>query len=92
MQKDLRWLPEFKVVVKKNLDFCIQGFKRKCHGKDLAGKQRVILQLLTQCVRAKRTFPSSTQTTIETVFSFEGIDYLVHCLVHASRALHGLLS
>ena len=65
------------------MDFCIQGFKRKNHGKDLAGSQRVILRLRTQCVRAKRTRSSSTQTTIEIVSLFEGIDY--SCSLSSAR-------
>ena len=65
------------------MDLYIQGFKRKNHGKDLAGSQRVILRLRTQCVRAKRTRSSSTQTTIEIVFLCESIDY--YCSLSSAR-------
>ena len=43
------------------VDFCLQDFKRKNRGKDLAGNQRAIRRLRTQCERAKRTLSSSTQ-------------------------------
>ncbi|CAE7715643.1 unnamed protein product [Symbiodinium sp. CCMP2456] len=48
------------------VDFCIQ---------DMAGNQRAIRRLRTQCERAKRTLSSSTQATIEIDSLFEGIDY-----------------
>lgn len=57
------------------LDFCCQDFKRKNRGKDLAGNQRALRRLRTQCERAKRTLSSSTQATIEIDSLFEGIDY-----------------
>merc|ERR1712066_511093 len=57
------------------VDFCMQDFKRKNRGKDLAGNQRAIRRLRTQCGRAKRTLSSSTQATIEIDSLFEGIDY-----------------
>eukprot|EP00439_Symbiodinium_sp_Y106_P022904 s4079_g2.t2 len=57
------------------VDFCIQDFKRKNRGKDMAGNQRAIRRLRTQCERAKRTLSSSTQATIEIDSLFEGIDY-----------------
>merc|ERR1740125_33484 len=57
------------------VDFCIQDFKRKNRGKDLAGNQRAIRRLRTQCERAKRTLSSSTQATIEIDSLFDGIDY-----------------
>jgi len=57
------------------VDFCMQDFKRKNRGKDLAGNQRAIRRLRTQCERAKRTLSSSTQATIEIDSLFEGIDY-----------------
>merc|ERR1739848_380892 len=44
-------------------------------GKDLAGNQRAIRRLRTQCERAKRTLSSSTQATIEIDSLFDGIDY-----------------
>ena len=50
-------------------------FKRKNRGKDLAGNQRAIRRLCTQCERAKRTLSFSTQATIEIDSLFEGIDY-----------------
>jgi L1 cell adhesion molecule like protein len=57
------------------VDFCLQDFKRKNRGKDLAGNQRAIRRLRTQCERAKRTLSSSTQATIEIDSLFDGIDY-----------------
>merc|ERR1719269_534848 len=57
------------------VDFCCQDFKRKNRGKDLAGNQRAIRRLRTQCERAKRTLSSSAQATIEIDSIFEGIDY-----------------
>merc|ERR1719439_1794 len=57
------------------VDFCCQDFKRKNRGKDLAGNQRAIRRLRTQCERAKRTLSSSTQATIEIDSLFDGIDY-----------------
>merc|ERR1711994_1009040 len=57
------------------VDFCVQDFKRKNRGKDMAGNQRAIRRLRTQCERAKRTLSSSTQATIEIDSLFEGIDY-----------------
>merc|ERR1719446_1359016 len=57
------------------VDFCIQDFKRKNCGKDLAGNQRALRRLRTQCERAKRTLSSSTQATIESDSLFDGIDF-----------------
>jgi heat shock protein 1/8 len=57
------------------VDFCMQDFKRKNRGKDLAGNNRAIRRLRTQCERAKRTLSSSTQATIEIDSLFDGIDY-----------------
>merc|ERR1711927_78939 len=57
------------------VDFCMQDFKRKNRGKDMAGNQRAIRRLRTQCERAKRTLSSSTQATIEIDSLFDGIDY-----------------
>jgi len=57
------------------VDFCIQDFKRKNRGKDLAGNQRALRRLRTQCERAKRTLSASTQATIEIDSLFDGIDY-----------------
>merc|ERR1712088_994224 len=57
------------------VDFCLQDFKRKNRGKDMAGNQRAIRRLRTQCERAKRTLSSSTQATIEIDSLFEGVDY-----------------
>merc|ERR1712025_892558 len=57
------------------LDFCMQDFKRKNRGKDIAGNNRAIRRLRTQCERAKRTLSSSTQATIEIDSLFDGIDY-----------------
>merc|ERR1712196_581263 len=57
------------------VDFCMQDFKRKNRGKDIAGNQRAIRRLRTQCERAKRTLSSSTQATIEIDSLFDGIDY-----------------
>merc|ERR1711883_20765 len=57
------------------VDFCMQDFKRKNRGKDLAGNNRAIRRLRTQCERAKRTLSSSTQATIEIDSLFDGIDF-----------------
>jgi len=57
------------------VDFCLQDFKRKNRGKDLAGNHRAIRRLRTQCERAKRTLSSSTQATIEIDSLCDGIDY-----------------
>jgi L1 cell adhesion molecule like protein len=57
------------------VDFCLQDFKRKNRGKDMAGNHRAIRRLRTQCERAKRTLSSSTQATIEIDSLFDGIDY-----------------
>merc|ERR1719421_2612950 len=57
------------------VDFCMQDSKRKNRGKDLAGNQRALRRLRTQCERAKRTLSSSTQATIEIDSLFDGIDY-----------------
>merc|ERR1712124_35588 len=47
----------------------------KNRGKDMAGNQRALRRLRTQCERAKRTLSSSTQATIEIDSLFDGIDY-----------------
>merc|ERR1712187_986033 len=57
------------------VDFCLQDFKRKNRGKDMAGNHRAIRRLRTQCERAKRTLSTSTQATIEIDSLFEGVDY-----------------
>merc|ERR1711957_351654 len=57
------------------VDFCMQDFKRKNRGKDLAGNNRALRRLRTQCERAKRTLSASTQATIEIDSLFYGIDY-----------------
>jgi L1 cell adhesion molecule like protein len=57
------------------VDFCMQDFKRKNRGKDLAGNNRALRRLRTQCERAKRTLSASTQATIEIDSLFDGIDY-----------------
>merc|ERR1712167_384197 len=57
------------------VDFCIQDFKRKNRGKDLAGNNRAVRRLRTQCERAKRRLSSSTQATIEIDSLFDGIDF-----------------
>merc|ERR1712176_545928 len=57
------------------VDFCMQDFKRKNRGKDLAGNQRALRRLRTQCERAKRTLSSSTQATIEIDSLSDGIDF-----------------
>jgi len=57
------------------VDFCCQDFKRKNRGKELAGNNRAIRRLRTQCERAKRTLSSSTQATIEIDSLFDGVDY-----------------
>merc|ERR1712159_831335 len=57
------------------VDFCMQDFKRKNRGKDMAGNNRALRRLRTQCERAKRTLSSSTQATIEIDSLFDGIDF-----------------
>jgi len=57
------------------VDFCMQDFKRKNRGKDMAGNHRAIRRLRTQCERAKRTLSSSTTAQIVVDSLFEGIDY-----------------
>ena len=52
-------------------------------GKDLAGNQRAIRRLRTQCERAKRTLSSSTQATIEIDSLCDGIDY--NCNISRDR-------
>merc|ERR1711912_209570 len=65
------------------VDFCMQDFKRKNRGKDLAGNQRALRRLRTQCERAKRTLSSSTQATIEIDSLFDGID--LSCTLSRAR-------
>merc|ERR1712232_1088474 len=65
------------------IDFCMQDFKRKNRGKDMAGNNRAIRRLRTQCERAKRTLSSSTQATIEIDSLFDGIDY--NCSLSRAR-------
>merc|ERR1712134_211845 len=65
------------------VDFCIQDFKRKNRGKDLAGNNRALRRLRTQCERAKRTLSSSTQATIEIDSLFDGIDFT--CTISRAR-------
>merc|ERR1719399_1672157 len=65
------------------VDFCIQDFKRKNRGKDLAGNNRALRRLRTQCERAKRTLSSSTQATIEIDSLFDGVDY--NCNISRAR-------
>ena len=65
------------------VDFCMQDFKRKNRGKDLAGNQRALRRLRTQCERAKRTLSSSTQATIEVDSLMDGIDY--SCVLSRAR-------
>ena len=57
------------------VDFCVQDFKRKNRGKDLAGNQRALRRLRTQCERAKRTLSSSTQAYLEIDSLFDGVDF-----------------
>jgi len=73
------------------VDFCMQDFKRKNRGKDLAGNQRAIRRLRTQCERAKRTLSSSTQATIEIDSLFDGIDFSCTLSCSLRGAEHGLL-
>merc|ERR1712149_107574 len=65
------------------VDFCMQDFKRKNRGKDLAGNQRALRRLRTQCERAKRTLSKSTQATIEIDSLFDGIDFT--CTISRAR-------
>ena len=57
------------------VDFYMQDFKRKNRGKEMAGNNRSIRRLGTQCERAKRTLSSLTQATIEIDSLMDGIDY-----------------
>merc|ERR1719482_58247 len=65
------------------VDFCMQDFKRKNRGADLAGNHRALRRLRTQCERAKRTLSSSTQATIEIDSLFDGMDY--SCSISRAR-------
>jgi len=56
------------------VQFCVDDFKKR-HRKDLAGNQRALRRLRTQCERAKRTLSSSTQANIEIDSLFDGVDY-----------------
>jgi len=58
------------------VQFCVEDFKKR-HRKDLAGNQRALRRLRTQCERAKRTLSSSTQANVEIDSLFDGIDYNV---------------
>merc|ERR1712087_188357 len=55
------------------VEFCIQDFKRKHHGKDLAGNSRALRRLRTHCERAKCTLSHATQATIEIDSLLDGI-------------------
>jgi len=57
------------------VEHCMQEFKLKNPGKDLAGNQRAIRRLRTQCERAKRTLSGTTQTTIEIDSLYDGTDF-----------------
>lgn len=57
------------------VDFCLQDFKRKNRGMDLAVNQRALRRLRTQCERSMRTLLVSSQATIEIDSFLEGIDY-----------------
>ncbi|KAM3395429.1 hypothetical protein P3S68_004435 [Capsicum galapagoense] len=52
----------------------VQEFKRK-HKNDISSNSRALRQLRTTCERAKRTFSSTAQTTIEIDSLYEGIDF-----------------
>jgi heat shock protein 1/8 len=56
------------------VEFCVEDFKKR-YKKDLAGNQRALRRLRTQCERAKRALSSSTQTTIEIDSLADGIDF-----------------
>jgi len=58
------------------VQFCVDDFKKR-HRKDLAGNQRALRRLRTQCERAKRTLSSSTQANVEIDSLFDGVDYNV---------------
>merc|ERR1712167_528184 len=57
------------------VDFCMQDFKRKNRGKDLACNQRALRRLRRECERVKRALSSTTQATIEIDSLFAGIDF-----------------
>ncbi|KAF8402890.1 hypothetical protein HHK36_010982 [Tetracentron sinense] len=52
----------------------VQEFRRK-HKKDISGNARALRRLRTCCERAKRTLSSTSQTTIEIVSLYDGIDF-----------------
>jgi L1 cell adhesion molecule like protein len=56
------------------VDHFVQEFKRK-HQKNLTTNKRALSKLRTACERAKRMLSVSTQSSIETDFLFEGIDF-----------------
>jgi L1 cell adhesion molecule like protein len=56
------------------VQYCVEDFKKR-HRKDLAGNQRALRRLRTQCERAKRTLSSSTQANVEIDSLSDGIDY-----------------
>merc|ERR1712022_98592 len=62
---------------------CVQDFQTQESWKDLAGNNRALRRLRTQCERAKRTLSSSTQATIEIDSLFDGIDY--NCSLSRAR-------
>ena len=53
----------------------MQNFKRKHRSRDLAGIQRALRRLHTQCERTKWTLSPSTQATIEIDSLIDGINF-----------------
>jgi len=55
------------------VEWCMQDFRRRNHGKDIAGSLRAVRCLRAQCERARRALASATHATIE-------IDSLIDCV------------
>ncbi|GJZ67146.1 putative mediator of RNA polymerase II transcription subunit 37c, partial [Tanacetum coccineum] len=56
------------------LNHFVQEFRSK-HKKDISGNPRALRRLRNACERAKRTLSSTTKTSIEIDFLFDGIDF-----------------
>jgi len=65
------------------VEFCMQDFKRKHQGKDLAGNPRALRRLRTHCERAKCTLSKAARATIEIDSLHDGIDY--SCVLSRAR-------
>ena len=65
------------------VDLCMQDFKRKNRGKNLAGNSRALRGLRAQCKRAKRSLSASIQATTEIDSLFDDID--CSCSIYHAR-------